>query len=47
MGVLCGLRMGTILANFQVFGMVLCVREKLKMFVRALMATGPKCFRCR
>jgi hypothetical protein len=27
--------------------MQLCVSEKLKMSVRALMACGPRCFRCK
>lgn len=47
MGDLLGFRIGIILAVFQILGIMLCVMEWLKMSVRALMATGPKCFRCR
>lgn len=46
-GVLLGFRMGIILASFQVLGILLFVSEKLKMFVRVLMACGPRCLRCR
>ena len=46
-GVLLGLSIGMILAVFQRLGMLLLLTEKLKMEVRAPMATGPKCLRCR
>ena len=39
-------RMDTILPNFQMLGMVLCSIEWLKMFVKALTATGSRCFKC-
>ena len=47
MGVLWGFRMGTILAVFHKLGILLWIMEWLKMEVRALMATGPRCLRCR
>ena len=46
MGDFLGFNMGTILAIFQMLGMVLCLREWLKMSVRILMACGPRCFKC-
>ena len=46
MGDFLGFRIGTILAVFHRWGMVLCLREWLKISVRILMACGPKCFRC-
>ena len=36
-----------ILASFQMLGMQLVVSERFKMFVRALMAYGHSCLRCR
>ena len=45
-GGLLGFRIGIILASFQVLGILLFCSEKLKMSVKALMASGPKCFRC-
>ena len=47
MGVLFGFRIVIILAIFHVLGIELCTMEWLKMSVRALIATGPRCFRCR
>ena len=47
MGGLLGFRMGIIVESFQMFGIVLCCIEKLNMLVRALMACGPRCFRCK
>ena len=47
MGFLFGFRMGMILAVFHRLGIVLKRREWLNMSVRAPMATGPRCFRCR
>ena len=46
MGDLCGLRMGMILAIFQMLGMVLCWMEWLYMSVSVRMAWGPRCLRC-
>ena len=46
-GVLLGLSIGMILAVFQRLGILLLLTEKLKMEVRAPMATGPRCLRCR
>jgi len=43
---LFGLGMGIILATFQMFGIVLVFRAVLKMCVRSVMASGPKCLRC-
>ena len=41
-----GFRMGTILPNFQMCGIMLFVMEWLKMSVRTLMACVPRCLRC-
>ena len=38
--------MGTILPCFQMLRTVLCRMEKLKISVKAMMATGPRCFKC-
>jgi len=45
-GGLLGFKIGMILANFQVLGILLFCSEKLKMSVKALMASGPRCLRC-
>ena len=45
-GGLFGFKMGTILAVFHMWGMLLCCMEWLKMSVRVLMACGPRCLRC-
>ena len=45
MGGLLGFRMKTILANFHIVGIFLCLTEKLNMPLRALMACVPKCYR--
>ena len=47
MGNLLGFRMGMILANFQMLGMLLVMSERLKMSVRSLMACVPRCVRCK
>ena len=47
MGDLFGFKMVMILPVFQMLGIVLCIMEWLNMSVRALMATGPRCFKCR
>lgn len=47
MGDLLGFRIGIILASFHMLGILLDVSDRLKMSVRALMACGPKCFKCR
>ena len=47
MGGLLGLRIGMICTTFKMLGILLLFRERLKMFVRALTACGPKCFRWR
>jgi len=46
-GGLFGFRIGSILAVFQMLGILLLASDRLKMFVRTLMACGPKCLRCR
>ena len=46
MGGFLGLRMGTILPNFQMCGIMMCEMEWLKMSVRTLMACVPRCLRC-
>jgi len=46
-GGLLGFRIGMILASFHMLGIVFCVIDRLKMSVRALMACGPKCLRCK
>ena len=47
MGDLLGFKMVMILPIFQMLGIVLCSMEWLNMSVSALMATGPRCFKCR
>ena len=44
-GVFFVLRIGMILAVFQMLGMVLCIMEWLNRLVSALMAFCPRCFR--
>ena len=44
---LFGFRSGIIFATFHVLGMLFVVSDVLKMSVRALMACGPRCFRCK
>jgi len=46
-GDLLGFKMVMILPIFQMLGIVLCSMEWLNMSVSALMATGPRCFKCR
>ena len=46
-GVLFGLSMDTILAVFQMLGDELFCIEKLKMYVRTLIVTRPRCFKNR
>lgn len=43
---LFGLRIGTILASFQICGIVFVFSELLYSFVRYVVASGPRCFRC-
>ena len=43
---LFGFGMGMIVARFQRWGIVLVLRAMLSMFVRYLMASGPRCLRC-
>ena len=45
-GSLLGLGMGMILASFQICGMTFVLIDKLKMWVRNCMASGPRCFKC-
>ena len=45
-GDLDGFRIGAILSSFQMLGMLFCWIDRLKMSVRAPMATGRSCFRC-
>ncbi len=42
-----GLGIGTILASFQIGGMILELRERLYRSVRYRMARGPRCLRWR
>ena len=44
---LLGFSMEIILANFQMFGIVLCCIDVSNMSVKALMACGHRCFRCK
>ena len=44
---LFGFGMGIIVAHFQRWSIVLVLRAMLYMFVRDLMASGPKCLRCQ
>ena len=46
-GVLFALSMAIILPFFHMFETLLCTIVWLKMSVRAPMATGPRCFKCR
>ena len=43
---LFGFKMKMIVASFQRWGIVLVLRAMLYMFVRYLMASGPRCLRC-
>ena len=44
---LLNFRIGVTLATFQMLRRLLVVSERLKMYVRALMAScGPRCLRC-
>ena len=45
-GGLLGFKIVMILFSFLVLEILLFCSEKLKMSVKALMASGPKCFRC-
>ena len=47
MGDLFGFKMVMILPIFQMLGIVLCIMEWLNLSVRALIATGPRGFKCR
>lgn len=40
-----GLRIGMILAVFQIWGIILLLRDKLKSFVSRSVAIGPRCLR--
>ena len=46
-GDLFGFKKVMILPIFQILGIVLCNIEWLNMSVRTVMATGPRCFKCR
>ena len=43
---LLGFRMGTMLANFHVCGIILVLRAVFNMLVRNASLRGPMCFRC-
>jgi len=45
-GSLLGLRIGTILASFQMCGMVLLLSALVRSCLRYSMAIGPRCLRC-
>ena len=41
-----GLGIGIIFGNFQIWGMIFLLRDRLSIFVRYSSPLGPRCFKC-